>query len=93
MKVNKIMMIEAMENLPEVESKLKGVVDPVMAKAKLDAEKKLVEANAEKQANELKNQTLTDQVLQEKLIEKWNGSLPSYYGGESGLFKLFGLDK
>lgn len=71
----------------------KQVAEQNLEKAKLDAEKKLVEANAEKQANELKNQTLTDQVLQEKLIEKWNGSLPSYYGGESGLFKLFGLDK
>lgn len=39
MKVNKIMMKEAMENMPEVEDSLKGVVDPVMAKAKLDAEK------------------------------------------------------
>ena len=71
----------------------KQVAEQNLEKAKLDAEKKLVEANAEKQANELKNQTLTDQVLQEKLIEKWNGSLPSYYGSESGLFKLFGLDK
>lgn len=71
----------------------KQVAEQNLEKAKLDAEKKLVEANAEKQANELKNQTLTDQVLQEKLIEKWNGNLPSYYGGESGLFKLFGLDK
>ena len=71
----------------------KQVAEQNLEKAKLDAEKKLVEANAEKQANELKNQTLTDQVLQEKLIEKWNGTLPSYYGSESGLFKLFGLDK
>lgn len=71
----------------------KQVAEQNLEKARLDAEKKLVEANAEKQANELKNQTLTDQVLQEKLIEKWNGNLPSYYGGESGLFKLFGLDK
>ena len=39
MKVNKIMMKEAMENMPEVENSLKGVVDLVMAKAKLDAEK------------------------------------------------------
>ena len=39
MKVNKTMIKEAMENMPEVEDSLKGVVDPVMAKAKLDAEK------------------------------------------------------
>ena len=39
MKVSKIMIAEAMDNLPEVENTLKGVVDPVMAKAKLDAEK------------------------------------------------------
>lgn len=71
----------------------KQVAEQNLEKAKLDAEKKLVEANAEKQANELKNQTLTDQVLQEKLIDKWNGQVPTYYGSESSLFKLFGINK
>lgn len=34
----------------------------------------------EKQANELKEKTLTDNVIKEKFIEKWNGELPKVTG-------------
>lgn len=50
--------------------------------AKIKAETKLIEAEAEKAANELLNQTLSDEVLQKAWIEKWNGVVPTYYGGE-----------
>ena len=30
----------------------------------------------EKQANELKGQTLNEYIIKEKFIEKWNGELP-----------------
>lgn len=49
--------------------------------AKIESETKLIEAEAEKKANELLNQSLTDMVLQKGWIEKWNGQLPTYYGG------------
>lgn len=47
-----------------------------LEKEKIEAEKKLVKAEAEKKANELLNQTLTDEVLMQQFIEKWNGELP-----------------
>ena len=49
--------------------------------AKIKAETKLIEAEAEKKANELLNQSLTDMVLQMEWIEKWNGQMPTYYSG------------
>ncbi|MDO4996867.1 MAG: prohibitin family protein [Bacilli bacterium] len=47
-----------------------------LEKERIEAEKKIVKAEAEKQANELKQQSLTDNIIREKFIEKWNGELP-----------------
>lgn len=47
-----------------------------LEKEKIEAEKKIVKAEAEKQSNELKQQTLTDNIIKEKFIDKWNGELP-----------------
>ena len=49
--------------------------------AKIKAETKLIEAEADKKANELLQQSLTDQILNQQWIEKWNGVVPTYYGG------------
>lgn len=50
--------------------------------AKIQAETRLIQAEAEKQANELFNQSVTDAVLKKKWIEKWNGTMPTYYAGD-----------
>ena len=54
-----------------------------LEKEKIEAEKKIVKAEAEKKANELKQQTLTDNVIKEKFIEKWNGELPKATSGNA----------
>lgn len=46
-------------------------------KAELQGEAKIIEAQKEKEANDLLTQSLTQQILQEKMIEKWNGQLPT----------------
>lgn len=51
-----------------------------LEKEKIEAEKKLVKAEAEQTANQLKQQTLTDNIIKEKFIEKWNGELPKASG-------------
>ena len=38
----------------------------------------LVQARAEKEANELKSATLTPAILKKMWIEKWDGKLPVY---------------
>lgn len=63
-----------------------------LEKEKIEAEKKLVKAEAEKKANELLNQTLTDEVLMQQFIEKWNGELPKVTDGNS-MFDISGLLK
>ena len=59
-----------------------------LEKEKIEAEKKLVKAKAEKEANELKKQTLTDNIIKEKFIDKWNGELPKATTGNA----IFDLD-
>lgn len=54
-----------------------------LEKEKIEAEKKIVKAEAEKKANELKQQTLTDNIIKEKFIEKWDGHLPKVSGSSS----------
>lgn len=53
-----------------------------VAKAEAEAKAKVVEAEAEAKANELLEKTLTDKILQEMYIEKWNGELPQVVAGE-----------
>lgn len=54
-----------------------------LEKEKIEAEKKLVKAEAEKKANELLNQTLTEEVLTQQFIEKWDGHMPKVTGGDN----------
>lgn len=48
-----------------------------LEKAKIDAEKKKVEAQGEAEANALLEQSLTDEIIMQQFIEKWNGQLPT----------------
>ena len=68
----------------------KQVAQQNLEKAKLEAEKKLTEAKATAEANRLKQQTITDKIIQEKFIEKWDGKLPNTYAG-GDILKTFGV--
>lgn len=59
-------------------------------KAELEGEAKVIEAQKEKEANELISRTLTEELLMEKFIEKWNGELPKVSGGNN-IFDITGL--
>lgn len=61
-----------------------------LERTKIEAEKKIVEAEATKKANELLKQNLTDEIIMKQFIEKWNGELPSTYAGDDilGIFNL-----
>ena len=67
-----------------VQDKLRAENEVELAKA--EAEKLIVQARAEKEANELKTRGLTPAVLEQMWIEKWNGQLP-VYGTVPTLFK------
>lgn len=66
----------------ETEAKQKSVqAKAEQDAAKINAETKLIEAEAEKKANEMLNQSLTDNVLLKEWIKKWDGHMPTYYSG------------
>lgn len=68
----------------------KQVAEQKLATSKLEAEAKLVEAEAAKKTNELLKQSLTDELIAKQFIEKWDGKLPQTYAGDDilGLFNL-----
>lgn len=51
------------------------------AQAKADA--RMIEAEAEANANKMLEQSLTDNILKQRYIEKWNGELPKVSGDSS----------
>lgn len=62
-------------------------VENELAIVKAEAEKKIVAAQAEKEANELRTKALTPAILQQQWIEKWDGSVPQVITSENaGMF-------
>lgn len=66
-----------------VNAKNKAVQDAMKVEnelrvAEAQAKKMIVQAEAEKKANELKQQSLTPLLIQQQFIEKWNGATPLY---------------
>lgn len=54
--------------------------------AEAEAQKLVVAAQAEKEANELRQQALTPTILQKMWIEKWNGNVPTVTGTNTNTF-------
>jgi hypothetical protein len=50
----------------------------------MQARKKIIEAEAEAKANQLRQATLTPLLVQQQFIEKWDGRTPLY--GNSPIF-------
>lgn len=66
----------------ETEAKKKSVVAQAeQDAAKIEAETKIIKAEADQKANQLLQQSLTDELLEQQWIQKWNGVAPTYYGG------------
>lgn len=61
------------------------------AVAKKEVETKLIEAQGEAEANAAKSTQLTDQILKEKIIEKWNGELSKVGGSNGTMFDISSL--
>lgn len=62
-------------------------------KAQINAEKKKIEAQGEADANAIKTSKLTDQILTEMLINKWDGKLPIVNGSENNMLDISSLLK
>ena len=62
--------------------------ETAIEKAKAEATVRKEEAQGIADANAIVQQSITDGVLQQKIIDKWNGELPKYVGGEGGSFGI-----
>ncbi len=68
----------------------KQVAEQKLQKTKLEAEAKIVEAEATKKSNDLLKQSLTDELIAKQFIEKWDGKLPQTYAG-GDILKMFNI--
>lgn len=81
---------QAIENQRAIDkAEADATVVKTQAQAKADAMR--IEAEAEAEANRLLEESLTDNVLKYQYLEKWDGKLPTYVGGDSGSV-LIGID-
>lgn len=62
-------------------------------KAQKDAETKVIKAQGEADANAILTKDLTDSVLLDKWIEKWNGELPKVTGNDKMMIDISALTK
>lgn len=56
--------------------------DANIAKAEAEAQAMIMLAEAEAKANDLLSQSLNDNLLEKMYYEKWDGKLPTIYGGD-----------
>lgn len=63
-----------------------------VAQAEADAKAKVVAAEAEAKANELLEKSLTDKILQEMYIDKWDGKLPNVVTGDDSMSIMIPTD-
>ena len=72
------------------QTKLKADYDneTKIAKAEADAKALKIAAEAEAEANKLLTQSLTEQVLESKFYEKWDGKLPQVMGEGSAILDV-----
>ena len=64
-----------------------------VAQAEADAKAKILSAEAEAKANELLEKSLTDKILQETYLDKWNGELPMVVTDGEMMFQIPELDE
>lgn len=81
---------QAIENKRAIE-KAEADAQVKMTAANAQAEATIIEAEAEAEANKLLEESLTENVLKEIWIEKWDGMLPHFVSGDSDSV-MFGLD-
>lgn len=62
-----------------------------LERIKTEAEQDITKAEGEAEAMRLKNQELTENIILLEYINKWDGKMPTYYGGADGSGVMIGL--
>ena len=56
-----------------------------LERIKTEAEQAVIKAKGEAEAMEIKNAALSEAIIELEFLEKWDGRMPTYYGGDAGL--------
>lgn len=65
-------------------AKAKADADAARERAQGEADAALIEAKAKAEANRIISESITENTQKQDAIEKWNGELPRYVGGDNG---------
>jgi regulator of protease activity HflC (stomatin/prohibitin superfamily) len=71
---------QAVENQMNID-KATADADAARIAAQGEADALLIEAEAEAEANQTLSESLTDNIIKQNYIDKWDGQLPTYSGG------------
>ena len=83
---------QQIENQKKID-KAKAEAEATKEKAKAEAEATKIKAEAEAEANELRKKSLSNEILRNYAIEKWDGTLPKASGQDLNLIlDLFGSE-
>lgn len=61
-----------------------------LEKVEIEKEQAITRAQGEAEALRLRKQELNENIIMLEFINKWNGQMPTYYGGEGLIFNLNG---
>lgn len=64
-----------------------------LKRIKTEAEQAVVKAQGEAEAMRIKNEALTDSIIELEFLNKWDGHMPTYYGGDADLLLSLNPDK
>lgn len=78
---------QSIENQTNID-KAKADAEAKKTEAQAEADAELIKAEAEAKANKLINDSLSDNVLKQQYIDKWDGKLPTYQGSDKTLLEI-----
>ncbi len=63
-----------------------------LERVKTEAQQAVEKARGEAEAMKAKNVEITDKIIAIEFINKWDGKMPTYFGGDNLMFSIPGLD-
>ena len=78
---------QQIENQKNIEQ-AKAEAEAAIAKANGEAQAQIIAAEAEAKANDILTKSLSDDILRQRFLDKWNGELPLVTGDSNTIFDL-----
>lgn len=90
---NRVTALQKKQQAKAEQETVKVEAETALIKAENNAKVKIRKAEAEAKANQLREKTLTKEILMQQMLEKWDGKLPTVNGQSGNLFNLESLLK